>query len=309
MTSATPAAVETDAEDLSKRIVVLRLEMGAPGTKGAVDTDDVMEDEAVDSKSIHISKDIFKSSALRKIRSTDHIKRIFIREHRGVPCEIARGGYYPISVALIEDVENNILKPYANETRPALIEEFVAEYPQLITDARTRLGPHFDANDYPPVNKLRSMFYMKWRWMSFELPGNALRSVSNVLYERERKKTMQMWEEARAQIVTALRHEFQGLVNHMSNKLNPPSGKKMVVRHDMTKGITEFLSMFPFRNVTDDAELSNLITQTKGMLKGVDPVSLKDEEFAKEVSKRFDSIKVRIDKLVEEAPIRAISFE
>jgi phage tail tube protein FII len=115
-----------------------------------------------------------------------------------------------------------------------------------------------------------------------------------------------------------MRAEMAELVAHMADKLKPDAKGKPKIFRDTIVGngeksygnITDFLATFEARNVTDDKELAALVKQAKGLLKGVDADSLRDDEKTKaRVAKGMQAIKSTLDGMVTEKPNRSFQFE
>jgi hypothetical protein len=79
--------------------------------------------------------------------------------------------------------------------------------------------------------------------------------------------------EARELAVETLRVEFAELVSRAAERLSNP---KNVFRDSLLGNFDDFIKTFESRNVFNDETLAGLIKQAKGVLKGVKPQQLRD---------------------------------
>jgi len=97
-----------------------------------------------------------------------------------------------------------------------------------------------------------------------------LRGISQEVWEQEREKAAQRMAEASAEIQLVLRESMAKLVQHMAERLQDGAdGKALRFKESTVANLVEFLQNFEFRNVTDDHELQQIVTQARNLLEGV----------------------------------------
>ena len=71
--------------------------------------------------------------------------------------------------------------------------------------------------------------------------------------------------------------------------------------------LLEFLDTFSKKDVADDEQLRVLVEEVRGLLSGQDVSRLRKDQGLRElVQERMQSVKVVLDTLVEDAPVRQI---
>lgn len=297
-------AVNGTEKKMRGKVLALVLTCHHMGREKRVDADLVKTD--ADRRWVGVSKkllDCDEEKAIRHIRSE---ARGYLRRH-SLPSYL-KEGVYLVPEEYIEQV-NQRLTEYAHEYEEA-VEKLVLVYNEMVKNAKLRLGSLFDQNDYPSKEGLRYLFGLTWSYVSFDVPVS-LQQVSKELYAAEQKKAEQSWAEAQKGWQALLRENMKALVNHLVDRLSPAKdGKKKIFRDSAIGNLQEFIDTFNPRNVANDEELRGLVDKTRGLIKGVNPDTLRDDEHARNVVRQsFQTIKNQLDKMVELKPTRAITFE
>ncbi|NCC04687.1 MAG: DUF3150 domain-containing protein [Proteobacteria bacterium] len=184
-------------------------------------------------------------------------------------------------------------------------EEFTNQYQACRQDAMEALGELFSETDYPM--RIEERFSFEWRYVHLALPGKS-RVLSAEIYEREKRKFMDLMETTRAEAMAALRTEFAGLVEHMASRLGPSAGERpKVLRASMIEKLEEFLRGFENRNLFEDEDLEGLVAQARNIMRGVDIESLRDSEHLRSrIRDDMEKLKEAVDASVETMPRRRI---
>lgn len=144
---------------------------------------------------------------------------------------------------------------------------FLDFYAEALEEARLQLGSLFSDMDYPMDMDQR--FKFAWRFVVLETP-NHVGILTPELYEKESRKFQELMEETRTLAITALREEFQQIIQHLTERLSgEEDGKAKVFRPAMLSRIRGFLDSFGDRNLFDDAELAALVEQAKTIVAGI----------------------------------------
>jgi hypothetical protein len=264
------------------------------------------EAKAPDQDMVAVAKDLLDSPELRRIVTFDHITKLWVKA-RSVPSPLLRSSAYLLAVDALEEMYGYL------ETRKAerapLESLFVAAYPGLIASAKKRLGPLFDASQYPPVEVIRREFNFDWQVVEISTPDVKLRGVSQALFEKEKKKAELVWTNAVGQINAALAEGMADVVRHLSDRLGAGDEPPKRFRESAIKRVTDFLDTFAQRNLAGDADLAKLVGDAKKLLSGVDAKELKREAGTrKRVVAGFAVIKASLDTMLEDRPTRAAAI-
>jgi hypothetical protein len=253
--------IQDPGVDLAKKTVCIKVRLSTMGNTRKVSTSQIEAD--ADKDLLRVTKYLVASAELKAIGRFDGEIRRFLY-NICLPFEI---GIHLLPIPALQQVEER-LQQFAAD-REALGEAFLAAYPGLCHDAAKRLRALYNPADYPPVDEVRRQFGFSWQYVSFGVP-DALRGVSQQVWEQEREKAAQRMAEASSEIQQVLRESMARLVQHMADRLREtPDGKPMRFKETTVSNLVEFLANFEFRNVTDDQELQTLVAKGRDLLQGV----------------------------------------
>lgn len=154
------------------------------------------------------------------------------------------------------------------------VQELDRIWDQLLKDLQLKLGTLFNPGDYPgrPVD----LFRFRWDFSSVSFPEQLLREGLREEYERFQQKL--------DATLVAIKHSFleelNGLVTHLIERLTPDplTQERKRFKNSTVENLREFFQRFRELNVTDDAELANLIQTAEQILAGVDADQLRDND-------------------------------
>ncbi len=253
--------------DLARKTVCIKVRLSTMGNTRKVSTSQIEAD--ADKDLLRVSKHLLDSAELKAVGRFDGEIRRFLY-NICLPFEI---GIHLLPVAALEVVEERLRK-FATDRRE-LAKAFLAAYPSLCQDAAKRLRGLYNPADYPPVDEVAREFGFSWQYVSFGVPDQ-LKGISQEVWAQEREKAAQRMAEASSEIQQVLRQSMADLVTHMSERLKEgPDGKPLKFKQSTVSNLVEFLSNFSFRNVTDDRELQELVSQARGLLQGVEAEDLR----------------------------------
>ena len=288
--------------DVGTRTVYLKLQLGCIGDKRLMQVHDLDVGEA-DKRMFRLAKRILASKELKKIQHHDRAIRAYIT---GI-CLPFEPGVHFLPIRAVNMVEAELRR--FREKREELVAEFLAAYPLLREDARRRLKKFFNERDYPPVEDVAVKFTMAWDYLSFSTPDQ-IREVAPEIFEEQRQRTAKQFSEAMQEIQLALRTGLCKMVEHLRDRLAPDAeGRRKRLHETAVTNLTEFLSHFDLRNVTDDAELKQVVDQLRGMLKPISLEELKSTDTVRQrIERGLSQAAEQLGSLVHEAPIRRIRF-
>ena len=220
-----------------------------------------------------------------------------------LPGEILRAGVYPVAVPMVEEVEKELEAFSVRWGVGVLGLEQVWDL--RVREVEDRLRALYDEEDYPSWERVSGCFAVRWNYFSMSTP-QVLQAISGKLFVREQAKATVQWNEMLEEIRDGLRLTFKELVNALVDRLSPrPDGtRKKLVGVDR---LLEFLDTFSKKDVADDEQLRVLVEEVRGLLSGQDVSRLRKDQGLRElVQERMQSVKVVLDTLVEDAPVRQI---
>lgn len=185
------------------------------------------------------------------------------------------------------------------------VEDLALCYEELKSAARRRLGRLYNSGDYP--TSLRDLFSVSWDFPSFE-PPNYLRQVSPELYQQESRRIAARFEEAVQLAETAFTEEFSKLVAHLTDRLSgQENGKPKVFRDSAIENLSEFFDRFRHLNVQSNEQLESLVEQAKGIVRGVQPQQLReDQTFRQQIASQLSAVQSQVEGLLVDRPRRNI---
>ena len=188
------------------------------------------------------------------------------------------------------------------------VEDFLYWYPQTVKDAKESLGELFDECDYPTQEAVKNKFRFQWRYIT--IGPSVSRVLPPSIYKEEVKKFRELMEQARSEAITALREEFVDLVSNIADKLqNHDDGRPRRLRDAAVENLKQFLDNFSSRNIFEDAQLSELVEQCRGIITNPNANAIRgNTQVREEVHLQMEKILAGIDASLEDLPRRRLRF-
>lgn len=178
-------------------------------------------------------------------------------------------------------------------------------YAELKSAARDRLGSLYNPTDYP--ESLRGMFQVAWDFPSVQ-PPDYLQRLNPGLYRRESERVAARFDEAVRLAEQAFMEELQQLVAHLTERLSGQvDGKPKVFRDSAVSNMAEFFQRFKQLNVRSNEDLDTLVDQCRGIVNGVEPQTLRDNQGLRQhVAAELGQVQSVLDTLLVDRPRRNI---
>jgi hypothetical protein len=258
------------------------------------------------SNRIKAQKTLLDSPELKAIQDADTEIRQWVDKHC-VPWDV---GVRLLPHANLDSVGTK-LDEYESTVRPPLVAAFMAAYPQRRTEALEELGKLgiADSSDYPSESVMLSKFYFKYSVYTVSLP-EVLKQKG--MYDKANAKLQAQMIEASNEITAFMRQTLYELTAHLADVLTPNAdGKPKRLFNTAITNITEFLDSFPARNITEDSELSAIVTNLRGMLKSDIQADIlkKDMSLKDQIKDQMTAVSAELKNLVEVIPGRKIRDE
>jgi hypothetical protein len=180
-----------------------------------------------------------------------------------------------------------------------------AALPEIVADARRRLGRLFNPADYP--EQVRGLFTVAVDFPSIEPPSYLLRIAPEV-YEEERRRVAARFDEAVRLAEQAFATEFSRLLSHLTERLaNGENGARQIFRDSCVTNLREFFQRFQHLNVRSNPELDRLVEQAQRLVEGVEPQDLRDNNALRQnIAAQMTAVQARVEGLIVTAPRRRI---
>jgi len=154
-----------------------------------------------------------------------------------------------------------------------LVNDFVADYPQLKFDAQTYLGPLYNESDYPAVDEIRSRFRMDLA--VFPVPSNDFRvNIADAELERIQQDVEVRVRQAASEAMRDVWQRLYDRVKHLADKLSDP---KAVFRDSTVENIRELCALLPRLNFADDPNLEAMRQEVEAKLVAANPDDLRHD--------------------------------
>lgn len=181
---------------------------------------------------------------------------------------------------------------YHEQEFTSAVDDFLKDYPNLVSAAAFQLGDLFDRDEYPTVDELRSKFKFKYVFLPVadvsdfrvqvgEESGAELKEQYEKFYTDKLNEAMQeTWD------------RLHDVLSKISERLSDSEeGTKKIFRDSMFTNAMDLCGMLTRLNVTDDPKLEEARRKLEKALAGVDAKDVRDDEgLRKDVKKRVDDI-------------------
>jgi hypothetical protein len=180
-----------------------------------------------------------------------------------------------------------------------------AQYDELKSAARRRLGSLYNSGDYPAT--LRGWFDVSYDFPSVE-PPEYLRQLSPQLYQQEASRIAARFDEAVQLAEQVFTEELSKLVSHLTERLSGNGdGKPKVFRDSVVENLREFFERFRHLNIRSDEQLDDLVVQAQRVVRGVEPQQLRDNQaLRQQVASQLSGVQSVLDGLLVDRPRRNI---
>lgn len=143
----------------------------------------------------------------------------------------------------------------AREKFDAAVRNFVAEYPQLIIDARKRLGTLYEPGDYPDSRQIASRFGAEISYTPIAAAEDFRVDVGAENVERIRREITEQAERRMTEATKACWERVKDVVERYASRMSDEKGR---VYESMVDNARELVGLLSALNLTHDAELDRV---------------------------------------------------
>lgn len=278
---------------LMDNCVLMLLNLGKLGNRKKVSSNEV--EVNADKDYVKVSKVLLDSEELKLIEQCQNNLRAYVAG-RCLPSSF-KAGMYLLPMPLVEEVEARFDMFHAEHD--VLVREFVSVYDTRVSEAKTNLGALYNITDYPSRDYVAASFYMRRSYMEFAVDSK-LEKFSPKLFKQQQEQLFSEWQQAEQAVISALRANALDLVSHLVERMGVDSdGKKHIFRNSSVEKLREFIEIFQYKNVTQDVDLADIITQCQCLMEGVDPESIRTDDALREsLTTGFKAVKNNLSDLM-----------
>jgi len=252
-----------------------------------------------DSKLLTFGKRLFDFPKMRAITRHDDDFRQYLWQQAAIPF---RPGLVLVPVGLIDAVARRAEEWVTGRDR--LADEATLEYPAVVEAMRGPLGPLYNPRDYPPAPVFRAAWWAQYRFVDMGVP-NMLKEFKADVFARERAKLEREAQRAVTTIQQHLRETLLDITVHLERLLTAKGdGRFPALRENALDGLNAFLSTLELRDVTNDAQLRDVVRRLRAAGAGIPTrEALKDDQVLRaRVGAAVTEIKATLETLVVDRP-------
>lgn len=246
-------------ETIGERAVYLLVEWSLLGAWRGVETSETSED-------VSARKRIIRSESSQKMVTLRNSVKALLNKYSHNA--VFRPGVYTVPLEYIPTVEEKLKE--ALVTLEEIRQELREEWPTILADAKERLGKLFDASDYHSADSAARELNMTYRYMSISHTPDILKQVAAETYQADLNRSKSQIEAELEAFRSHLRSALLQLVKNMRRTLTKPDGEKRRFGKTFFKNLNEFMETFDARNLSEDGELSKVVSSLRKVAKGYD---------------------------------------
>jgi hypothetical protein len=176
---------------------------------------------------------------------------------------------------------------------------------EMREEARHRLGSLFNAGDYPAT--LDGLFAVAWDFPNVE-PPDYLMQLRPELYEAERTRVAQQFDEAVRLAEAAFIEQFSSVVSHLCDRLaKGDDGQPKIFRDSAIHNLGEFFERFKALNLHSNPQLDALVEQARQAISGASPARLRHHsDFRQAIAGKLADVEHQLAGMMTDKPRRRI---
>ena len=172
------------------------------------------------------------------------------------------------------------------------VDDFLVEYPQLVSSSAFTLGDLFDRGEYPDVEELRNKFRFKYVFCPVPDAGDFRIDVE----EQAKQELQQQYKDYYAEkLNSAMKDAWDRLhetLTHLSERMDYTDENKKKFWDSTITNASELCSLLTSLNVTDDPKLEAMRQRLEKALSGVDASDIRESEAIR------TSVKSKVDEIL-----------
>jgi hypothetical protein len=169
------------------------------------------------------------------------------------------------------------------------VEDFLAQYPTLVSAAAFQLGDLYNADEYPSVGKVQDKFRFKYVFLPVPEVGDFRIDVN----EEHKAQLVKQYEEFYENKLSEAMNEAWGRLHDCLSKMSDrlAGDDKQIFRDSLVNNAVELCSLLTKLNVANDSKLEAARKQLESLLIGVTPKDLREDiDLRKDTKAKVDEI-------------------
>lgn len=172
------------------------------------------------------------------------------------------------------------------------VDDFLKEYPNLVSAAAFQLGDLFDRDEYPTADELRSKFKFKYVFLPVANTDDFRIQVGDESAQELKEQYEKFYQDKLNGAMGEAWERLHETLSKMSERLaDAEEGEKKIFRDSMFTNAMELCSMLTRLNVTEDPKLEEARKKLEKAIAGVDAKDVRDDEgLRKDIKAKVDDI-------------------
>lgn len=159
-----------------------------------------------------------------------------------------------------------------------LVEDFLTDYPNLVSAAAFQLGSLFDRNEYPDVNDIADKFKFSYVFSPVPVAGDFRIDINEQAKAELEEQFKQNFDERLQNAMRSAWARLHECLTHVSERLEDnESGDRKLFRDSLVTNAQELVEMLKVLNVTKDPELERARHQLAQTFTGLDAKDLRED--------------------------------
>lgn len=169
------------------------------------------------------------------------------------------------------------LNNYENQFNQA-VDEFITEYPQLVSGSAFTLGDLFDRGEYPTADSLKDKFKFKFVFSPVPDAGDFRIEVEDSAKAELEEQYKSYYEQKLADAMADAWTRLHETLTHISERLDYTDENKKKFWDSTITNATELCSLLSNLNVTNDPKLEDARKKLEKALVGIEPSDVRESE-------------------------------
>lgn len=169
------------------------------------------------------------------------------------------------------------------------VEDFLLEYPTLVSAAAFKLGDLYNAEEYPHADKLRDKFRFRFVFLPVPEVGDFRIDVSEEHKAQLVEQYEKFYENKLSEAMNDAWERLHECLSKMSDKL--AGEEKQIFRDSLVNNAVDLCGLLTRLNVANDTKLETARKKLESALIGVTPKDLRDDDaLRKDTKAKVDEI-------------------
>jgi len=172
------------------------------------------------------------------------------------------------------------------------VDEFIEEYPQLVSGSAFTLGDLFDRGEYPTADSLKDKFKFKFVFSPVPDAGDFRIDVEDKAKAELEEQYKSYYEQKLADAMADAWTRLHETLTHISERLDYTDENKKKFWDSTITNATELCSLLSNLNVTNDPKLEDARQKLEKALSGIEPSDVRESEAIR------SSVKSKVDDIL-----------